>query len=352
MTKNIRARSEDVRAFILRNIGKPGLSTRVAEHFSITRQAVNRHLQLLVDEGALVGDGNTRNRSYKLAATSSVSFSYKTDDKLEEDVVWRQDIRPFIGAMPENVLDIWNWAFTEMFNNAIDHSAGTAIYVTISKTALDTEISIADNGVGIFTKIQRELDLLDERQAIFELSKGKLTTDTKNHSGQGIFFTSRIVSNFDILSGGVYFSHEIESESDWVLERKTYASGTTVFLKVENHTARSVRKVMDQFSAKGSYGFNKTIVPVKLAKYGTDQLVSRSQAKRVLTRVELFSQVVFDFSGVDTIGQAFADQIFRVFAQEHPNVNLIPSRTNRDINGTIQAAIKGGRPGFEGENPS
>lgn len=351
MTKNIRPRGEDVRAFVLKNIGKSGLAARISDHFSITRQAVNKHLQNLVEEGALIADGNTRGRAYNLAPAASVSFHYRIGEGLEEDLVWRRDIRPYIGQLPENVLAIWHWAFTEMFNNAIDHSAGTNIYVNISKNALDTEISIADDGIGIFTKIQRECNLPDERQAIFELSKGKLTTDAKNHSGQGIFFTSRMVSIFDILSGGVLFSHELGRENDWMLERKSYENGTTVFLKVENHTARSVRKVMNQFSVGDSFGFNKTIVPVSLAKYGTDQLVSRSQAKRVLARVDLFSLVIFNFTGVDTIGQAFADQIFRVFQQDHPEVALRFSHANSEVMGIINAAIKAGRPGFEGVLP-
>jgi len=54
-------------------------------------------------------------------------------------------------------------------------------------------------------------------------------------------------------------------------------------------------------------------VPVKLAQYGNDKLVSRSQAKRLLARVELFKVVMLDFTNVPTIGQAFADEIFRVF---------------------------------------
>lgn len=86
-----------------------------------------------------------------------------------------------------------------MFNNAIDHSGGTAITVQINKTAISTEIIISDDGIGIFKKIQSEFDLLDERHAIFELSKGKLTTDPRNHSGEGIFFTSRMFDQFEIL---------------------------------------------------------------------------------------------------------------------------------------------------------
>ncbi len=49
------------------------------------------------------------------------------------------------------------------------------------------------------------------------------------------------------------------------------------------------------------------------------------------------------------IGQAFADQIFRVFASEHPEVDLIPSHANAHIMGLIQSTIKSGRPGFKGD---
>ncbi|HEY0308708.1 MAG TPA: DUF4325 domain-containing protein [Acidobacteriaceae bacterium] len=351
MTK-IRGRSQDIRAFILDHIGEEGIAAQVSQKFGITRQAANRHLKSLTGQGALVADGQTRKRSYKMAATASVSFRYEIKPGLAEDIVWREDIYPFLGALPDNVLEIWNYAFTEMFNNAIDHSGGSWIFVSITKSAVDTEISIMDDGVGIFRKIEDALALPDEKQAIFELSKGKLTTDSANHSGQGIFFTSRMVNGFDILSGGVLFSHELGSEVDWMLDIESVKNGTTIFLKVENHTTRTVKKVYDQYSVGGSYGFNKTIVPVKLAKYGSDQLISRSQAKRVLVRVDQFSQVIFDFTGVDMIGQAFADQIFRVFASEHPDVDLIPSHANSDIMGLIQSVIKISRPGFKGESPA
>ena len=347
----IRRRSEEIRTFILEHIGDEGIAAKVAEKFDISRQAANRHLKSLTGQGSLVADGKTRRRSYKMAETASVSFRYAIRPGLEEDVVWREDIRPFLGALPDNVLQVWNYAFTEMFNNAIDHSGGTWIFVVIKKSAVDTELLIMDDGIGIFKKIQNALDLPDEKQAIFELQKGKLTTDSVNHSGQGIFFTSRMVNGFDILSGGVFFSHELGNEEDWMMDRNA-VKGTSIFLKVDNHTARTVKNVYDQYSVNGSEGFNKTIVPVKLAEYGTDQLVSRSQAKRVLIRVDRFSQVIFDFTGIDMIGQAFADQIFRVFASEHPNVDLIPSHANANIMSLITAAIKTGRPGFNGHLPS
>jgi hypothetical protein len=74
---------------------------------------------------------------------------------------------------------------------------------------------------------------------------------------------------------------------------------------------------------------------VKLAQYGNDKLVSRSQAKRLLARVELFKTVLFDFEGVEMIGPAFADEIFRVFVGIHSEINVFPINTNPEIDRII-----------------
>ena len=350
MSGTIRPAGEEVRSYILRNISKPGLAAKISEKFGITRQAANRHLRQLVIEGAIRASGKTQSREYRLANTTKQDFEYAIVPDLDEDLVWRVDIRPLLANLPQNVIEIWHWAFTEMFNNAIDHSEGQAISVEVKKTAIDAQIMIVDNGVGIFKKLKKRFDLEDERQALLELSKGKLTTDPKKHSGQGIFFTSRMVDSFRIFSGETYFTHDNKSDDDWFLDASELSStGTGVVLSVSNHTSRTTRKILSQFSVDGSYGFNKTIVPVELARYGTDQLVSRSQAKRVLARVDQFSQVLLNFTGVDEIGQAFADEIFRVFASEHPDIEILPIHANKNIMGIYQAALQSGRPGFKGK---
>jgi hypothetical protein len=113
-------------------------------------------------------------------------------------------------------------------------------------------------------------------------------------------------------------------------------TGTTVFMELSNHTSRTSQKIFDQYAGPDEdYGFNKTIVPVNLAQYGNDKLISRSQAKRVVARLELFKTILFDFSGVPTIGQAFADEIFRVFANEHPGISLLPIHANSEVSRMI-----------------
>lgn len=61
-----------------------------------------------------------------------------------------------------------------------------------------------------------------------------------------------------------------------------------------------------------------------------------SPAKRLLARVELFKVVLFGFREVDSIGQAFADEIFRVFAKAHPEIELLPVYANRSSRRTGQ----------------
>jgi hypothetical protein len=341
---HVRARGEDVRKYIIDNVEKfpKEIARKTADKFGITRQAVNKHLRRLTNEKFLAEEGETKSRVYKLAPLLQWERSYPIDG-LGEDVVWRNDVAPALGLLPDNVRNIWQHAFTEMFNNALDHSEGKTISVMITKTAATTEMWILDDGVGIFRKIQKAMGLLDERHAVLELAKGKFTTDPRNHSGEGIFFTSRMMDEYEIFSGDVYFSHQWDKDYDYIANRinKKYVDGgTTVVMKLHNHTARTTTKVFDRFSSVEG-GFTKTVVPVWMAQYGDDQLVSRSQAKRMLARVELFKIVIFDFEKVKTIGQGFADEIFRVFASRHPEIVLDFMNANSAVKRMIDRAKAG-----------
>ena len=217
---NVRRRGEEIRQFILTNVeAHPSdVAALAAQEFGITRQAINKHIQRLVEQKAIVVEGSTKSRSYQLYPLVEWKQTYDLTKKLEEDVVWDSDIRPLLIDLPRNDKDIWAYGFNEMLNNAIDHSSGTEVTIQFEKNAISTEIMICDNGEGIFKKIQRELQLSDERHAVLELAKGKLTTDPERHSGEGIFFTSRMFDKFTIFSGNVYFAHEFNEAEDWILE--------------------------------------------------------------------------------------------------------------------------------------
>ena len=45
-----------------------------------------------------------------------------------------------------------------------------------------------------------------------------------------------------------------------------------------------------------------------------------------------------NFDGVESIGQAFADEIFRVFAKANPRFHLLYVKANSDVKRVIDAA--------------
>ena len=338
--KKSRAKGLGVRRFIVDHVDAHGgdIAKRAASAFGITRQAVHKHLRRLVEEGVLTESGQTRSHSYRLAILSEWENSYPIAALPAEDVVWTGEVRATLGELPNNVLLLWQHGFTEMFNNAVDHSEGTRIHVRVRRTAATIEMTISDDGVGIFKKIRDRMQLLDERHAILELSKGKLTTDPARHSGEGIFFTSRMFDSFDLLSRGVSFSHSESDANDWIRDNPEFRAGTTAWMRLPLHSTRTTKRVFDEYVSGEDYDFSRTVVPVVLAQYGGDPLIARSEAKRVLSRVELFRTVVFDFSEVDSIGQAFADEIFRVFSRTHPGIDLQVIHANAAVRKMISRA--------------
>jgi anti-sigma regulatory factor (Ser/Thr protein kinase) len=271
-------------------------------------------------------------------------FKLAVSPALEEDVVWRENILPDLKGLPENVLDICNYGSTEMLNNVVDHSDSPAAAVRLTCSALRTSIQVADVGVGIFKKIQTTLGLHDARHALLELAKGKLTTDQERHTGEGVFFASRIFDEFRIMSGTLFYQRIRQEDDDWLIEAGDLDPmiGTIVDMRIRNDAKQTLKEVFDQYASEdNSYGFARTHVPIRLAMYEGEQMLSRSQARRILARVDRFREVILDFRGVTGIGQAFADEVFRVFAREHPEVHIIPLFTTPDIDNMIAHAKSG-----------
>lgn len=298
----------------------PGLVAGLAVEFGLSRQAVNNQLRRLVRDGLIDGSGTTRARRYHLRVQQEAERSYECAG-LREDVVWGEVFAPVVADLPENVRDIWRYGVTEMVNNAVEHSGAARVDVGIRRNALRCEGWVADRGEGIFRKIQRALGLYDPRESILELAKGKLTTDPARHSGEGIFFTARAFDAFEIRSATLRYLHG-GGDRDWLTEHPTESPGTLVLLRLDNASGRQLKSVFDEFAAPEDYAFSRTVVPVKLAQHEGEKLVSRSQARRLCARFERFRHVVLDFAGVTEIGQAFADEVFRVFAAAHPATEL------------------------------
>lgn len=295
-----------------------------AKHFGITTVTMNRYLKKLVAERILTASGTTKGRQYKLNNFYDETLEFPVTSNTQEDVIWRKNILPFFESVNQNVTAICQYGVTEMINNVIDHSGSDKLIIHLKRNAKKISIKIIDYGIGIFEKIRRDCNLEDSRQALLELSKGKLTTDPKNHSGQGVFFTSRMFEKFAISSGELFYSRSMKDGDDWLIEVNEQVvknQGTTINLEINTDAEHTASQIFTKYQ-DDDFRFARTHVPVRLARYGHELLVSRSQAKRILARFDKFEEVILDFQDVSEIGQAFADEIFRVFKNDHPEINI------------------------------
>ena len=335
-----------VREFILRNVRErpDSIVALTVKEFGLTRATIHRYVVRLQKDGLLTAHGKTRARRYTLKPLASETFTIKVFAGLPEHHIWTLRALPHLEGTPENILGICKYGFTEMLNNVVDHSATTKCLIGIRRNYADVEFLIRDFGIGIFKKIQHDFGLADVREALLELSKGKLTSDKTRHSGEGIYFTSRMFDRFQIASGSLLYEKNRQEDDEWLIEtgdRNAPSDGTRVYLRVSTDIKWTIQDIFEKYAGDG-LGFRRTHVPVKLGLYPDDELVSRSQAKRILARFENFSEVLLDFDGVSHIGQPFADEIFRVFKLDHPNIEVMAVRSNLKVRKMIEYVITSG----------
>ncbi|MCL2831656.1 MAG: DUF4325 domain-containing protein [Treponema sp.] len=327
-----RRQGDEVRKFILANIGgNRNIAALTSKNFEISLPAVYKHLDKLAAENKV----DKKNGRYIIKSFKS-QYCYNIDKTLSEDSVWEKDIKKHFTGIPQNIWQIWVYGFLEIFNNAIEHSRGKKINVIIEENEIYKDMTILDDGIGIFKNIKDKFKLLDLDDALLELVKGKRTTDIKRHSGQGIFFSSKVFDEFIIKSDGLIFNLKQAVHTVPAADNQKYS--TLVNMQMSNTSRKNIKKVFDKFSTEVYGDFDKTVIPLHFAS--SSDLVSRSQARRVLSGLELFKEVTLDFKDIGYIDQAFADEVFRVFVNFNPETIIKVQNANSDVQYMINRAIK------------
>lgn len=314
------------------------LASTATEQTGLTRVAVSRRIKKLADTGYLQRHGSGTRQTYSLGGQRfwlALQSRESIAQRGGEMAVWERHLAPLLTDLKPNVRSLANTAFTEMLNNALDHSGAERVLMGLHAQGGQLQMLVADEGEGIFYKIAGAADLFDARLAILELAKGKYTTAPTGHSGMGIFVASRMMDGFAIESCGLRFDpHETRHplpRFDWVdtvALFKPAAPRTVVRMTLALDSARTSNDVYFKYFGSVNVGdaepgdaFHTTEIPVRLAQLSSE-LVSRSQAKWVMNRATQFKTVVLDFEGVVHVGQAFVDEVFRVFATAHPQIRL------------------------------
>lgn len=307
-----------------------------------SRQYIIKILNRLISEGELIKIGSTRNSKYfhrdkldKIGNRVKLVFDNKG---LEEHKVFQavEQTAHYLRGISEHVHSIFTYAFSEMFNNAIEHSKSKKIEIETGVNGNRVRFVIRDFGVGVFKSIVNKTVAKTDLEAIQELLKGKLTTAPRSHSGEGIFFTSKVGELFVLNSYDTQLLVNNDIDDVFVKKLDSTIKGTQVIFEIDlGHKGHLNDVFMEYQSAPNSLAFDKTEVKIKLYTMGTIY-ISRSQARRVLNRLEKFRKVILDFENVPTVGQAFADEIFRVFKSKHPEVKIESINMNESVNFMVE----------------
>jgi len=325
-------------------------TTELSARFSVSRQYINRLIKNLVLTEELIKIGGTRYALYVLPEYAKshpeiLPFKYtKTlpNIELEEHRVLAsvEQSFPTLSKLPENIQSIFTYAFSEMLNNAIEHSKSKNIHLEVSIEDKLITFLIEDSGIGVWQNVMRKRKLKSDLEAIQDILKGKTTTMPKAHSGEGIFFTSKVGALFILDSNGYQLTINNEIPDVFVEKIKRIKKGTRVIFNVKTNSALHLNDVFMKYTnlaSSSDYGFDKTEITVKLYTIG-DTHISRSQARRVLSGLEKFKVIMFDFDKVPTVGQAFADEIFRVFHQKQPDIKLETTNMNEGVEFMVDRA--------------
>lgn len=339
----------ELKTLILRRIAKRGQikTAEITKISGFSRAYVGRIMKKLQDKGIIMLVGKANKAIYIKADKKMLERQKGTflimrkkllNKNLSEDLIL-EDIRKKTGIflnLPENVIHIISYAFTEILNNAIEHSKSELIEIFMERADGKINFNITDRGIGIFENIQQKKNLADELEAIQDLLKGKETTAPEKHSGEGIFFTSKIADIMTIKSfrKSLIFNNLLD---DVFIDDAKEFSGTKVSFSIAEDSRKNLKDVFDQFTDE-SYEFSKTKVRVSLFKKEAEY-VSRSQVRRILFGLEKFSTVILDFKNVQTVGQAFADEIFRVWRKKYPQIEIIPKNANENVIFMIRRAL-------------
>ena len=231
------------------------------------------------------------------------------------------------------------YVLTEMVNNAIDHAHAARVSVSLDIQAAAVALEVVDDGIGAFASVQAGRGLANVMEAAAEITKGKVTTMPERHSGEGVFFSSKAVDHFELSANGLALVVD-NSVDDLTIRATPPHLGTTVRLRFSRPVVRSLQAVFAAWTDE--FEFTRTRTVVRLFGMGRD-FVSRSEARRILQGLESFREVIVDFQGVAGIGQGFSDEVFRVWALQHPAIRLVPTNMVDEVRFFVERAERARR---------
>ena len=233
-----RPQTESIREFILDRVadGPKSVARQVAQAYGISRQAANRHLDALVEAGVLEEEGATRSREYRLRRMSLLNRELRVTPVLNADRLWDDHIAPVLADDRAAVRDLCRGAFGELIRNVVAHAQAQWITVSFSATARHLDISVSDDGRGIFNRLAQRVGLGDVHETAELMSRHANARSTEFPAAR-LMLLARNFESFVILSSGVSLAFDSMQDAWFLREDEAAAPGTRVTLRMRRSQA-------------------------------------------------------------------------------------------------------------------
>ena len=291
----IRARTERIRQFILDQIERDpaGLSRQVQERFGITRQSAHAHLQALEAEGLIEGRGNTKARRYAARVQRQHRFNLPLAMRPQAEEVWTDLVAPRLGALPTPREAVLRFILTALVDNAVRHAGGAAVMLALTRRGGGLQLTVRDDGQGLFRKLSDDRALDDPNQAPLELCKGA--------AGASLLLAARAADHFVATANGLRLEYR-PARAGWAMAEAAALPGTTLELELRLTGDDTLDAVRAEQVAPG--GGLRTRVPVELLPGARDGLATPDQVRRLMAGLSDFSELWLDFRGVPPLAPA------------------------------------------------
>jgi anti-sigma regulatory factor (Ser/Thr protein kinase) len=202
----------------------------------------------MVSAGIISSQGGGRSARYHLPARTFQRRLVR--EGLAEGEVW-DDVRSSLADFSEpgvaKAKAVLAYAFTEMLNNAIDHSGSPEVEVSFEIARETATFTVVDDGIGVYENVRAGFKLETVLAALQEISKGKVTTQKDRHTGEGIFFTSKAADIFQLEANGLRWNVDNRRE-DVAISDVPKKRGTTVRFELSLKTTKTMDDLFAQYS--------------------------------------------------------------------------------------------------------
>ena len=228
-----KSQTESIRGFILDCVAESprSVARQVAQAYGISRQAANRHLDAMVDEGLLDQDGFTRSKEYRLRRESLLNREIRVTPVLSPQRLWDDHIAPVLVSDRDDVRDLCRGAFGDVVGNVIAHAQASWITVSFSTTARHIDVAVTDDGRGFFNHIGERLGTTGARECAELLARHANARSMESPAAR-LVLLGRNFETFAIASAGAGLAFDAAADAWSAREDAIPEQGTRVVLRL------------------------------------------------------------------------------------------------------------------------